>query len=135
MDKIKDRVREEGKRANMEVAKDIQADARVLVPKRTGMLMGAIEASEDGDDALVGPTDAARSFNGPYGRAVELGGMREAHNPTGLMWWPAAGGGWHTARANEMPSQPYLKPATDMVVGDGRAERIYADHWRKALEG
>lgn len=118
----------------MELAKDIQADARRFVPKRTGMLMGSIETSADGDDALVGPTDAASSKNGPYGRAVELGGMRVAHNPSGRMWWQS-GGGWHSAVANMMPSQPYLKPAADKAVDSGHAERVYEDHWRKAFGG
>jgi hypothetical protein len=117
----------------MEVAKDIQADARRLAPKRTGALAASIDAQADGDDALVGPTDAARSFNGPYGRAAELGGMRYAHNPSGRMWWHD-GGSWHSAAANMMPSQPYLKPAVDLAVSSGRAERIYADHWRRAMD-
>ena len=95
--------------------------------------MESIQANADGDDALVGPTDLARSSNGPYGRAAELGGMREAHNPSGYMWWPT--GVWtNHAAANMMPSQPYLKPAVDKVVGGGRAERIYEDHWRKAMD-
>lgn len=119
----------------MDAAKDIQADARMLVPKRTGMLMASIQTQEDGDDALVGPTDSARSMNGPYGRAVEMGGMRYAHNSTGLMWWPAAGGGWHTAAANEMPSNPFMKKALDKGLASGHIERIYESHWRKAFEG
>ena len=117
----------------MEVAKDIQTDARVLVPKRTGALMASIDVSADGDDALVGPTDAASYHTGPYGRAVELGGMRSAHNPSGRMWWHSDGG-WHSAVSNMMPSQPYLKPAADKVADSGRAEDIYADHWRRAME-
>ena len=117
----------------MEVAKDIQAEARLRVPKRTGRLMASIETSADGDDALVGPTDAAASFNGPYGRAVELGGMRAAHNPSGRMWWHE-GGSWHSAVANMMPSQPYLKPAAEEIARSGAAQRIYEDHWRRALE-
>lgn len=116
----------------MEAAKDIQAMARMLVPKRTGALMAAIDASEDGDDALVGPTGAARSINGPYGRAVELGGWREAHNPSGYMWWPT--GVWtDRARANMMPSQPYLAPAV-AETEPGR-KRIYYDHWLRAQQG
>jgi hypothetical protein len=118
----------------MELAKDIQADARAIVPKRTGMLMASIEASSEGDDALVGPTTAASSFNGPYGRAVELGGMRHAHNPSGRMWWQS-GGSWHSAESNMMPSQPYMKPAVDKAVRSGHAERVYEDHWRKAFGG
>jgi hypothetical protein len=118
----------------MDVAVEIQALARTFVPKRTGALMAAIDASRDGDDALVGPTGAARSSNGPYGRAVELGGMREAHNPSGYMWWPT--GVWSNhAAANMMPSQPYLKPAVKEVAEGGAAERIYYDHWLKAQGG
>lgn len=117
----------------MEVAKDIQTDARVRVPKRTGALMASIDVQADGDDALVGPTDSARSFNGPYGRAVELGGMRSAHNPSGRMWWNT-GGSWHSAVSNMMPSQPYLAPAVKQVADSGRAEKVYADHWRRAQD-
>jgi hypothetical protein len=118
----------------MEAAKDIQADARIEAPKRTGMLAASIDAQADGDDALVGPTDSARSFNGPYGRAVELGGMRYAHNPSGRMWWHD-GGSWHSAEANMMPSNPFMKRAVDKAIESGHAERIYEDHWRKAFEG
>jgi len=118
----------------MEVAKDIQAAARQIVPKRTGALMAAIDASYDGDDALVGPTGAARSKNGPYGRAVELGGMREAHNSSGYMWWPTGVWSDHAAR-NMMPSQPYLKPAAQEIADSGAAERIYYDAWLKAQQG
>jgi hypothetical protein len=117
----------------MEAAKDIQATARRIVPKRTGILMASIEASADGEDALVGPTDSARSFNGPYGRAVEMGGMRHAHNPSGRMWWQS-GGQWHSAVSNMMPSQPYMKHAVDEAITSGHAERTYADHWRRAFE-
>jgi hypothetical protein len=96
------------------------------------MLMASIDASEDGDDALVGPTGSARSYNGPYGRAVELGGMRTAHNSSGRMWWPD--GVWsHSAVSNMMPSQPYLAPAVEETSA-GR-ERIYYDHWLRAQQG
>lgn len=116
----------------METAKDIQADARRIVPKRTGALMASIAVQADGDDALVGPTDSARSFNGAYGRAVELGGMRFAHNPSGRMWWHD--GGWRSAVSNMMPSQPYLEPAVKEIADSGRAEKIYEDHWRRAQD-
>jgi hypothetical protein len=124
----------EGVKANLEVAKDIQAMARILVPKRTGALAAAIDASSDGDDALVGPTGAARSKNGPYGRAVELGGMRSAHNPSGYMWWMGADGILRRARSNMMPSQPYLKPAAELIESGGAAKRIYYDAWLKAQQ-
>ncbi len=121
----------EGVRANMDAAKDIQAAARTLVPKRTGLLMSAIETDSEGDDALVGPTAAAASPNGPYGRAVELGGWREAHNPSGYMWWPTGVWSEHAA-GNMMPSQPYLAPAVEAT--DGSRKRIYYDHWLRAQQ-
>jgi hypothetical protein len=118
-------------RANLDAAKDIQAQARMNVPKRTGMLMASIDASHEGDDALVGPTASARSFNGPYGRAVELGGMRHAHNASGRMWWPT--GEWsHSAVANMMPSQPYLAPA--VAETEAGRKRIYYDAWLRAQQ-
>lgn len=122
----------EGVAANMDAARDIRAKARELVPKRTGALMASINATQEGDDALVGPTASARSFNGPYGRAVELGGMRTAHNPSGRMWWQS-GGVTHSAVSNMMPSQPYLAPAVE-ATSESR-KRIYYDHWLRAQQG
>ena len=107
--------------------------AAANAPKRTGVLAASIVASMEGDDALVGPT-GGWSKNGPYGRAVELGGMRAAHNPSGQMWWPTGVWSQHAA-ANMMPSEPYLKPAYEAVVRGGSLERIYYDHWLKAQEG
>lgn len=124
------RAREEGVKANLDAAKDIRTTARILVPKRTGHLMAAIDAKHDGEDAIVGPTGLARSFNGPYGRAVELGGWREAHNPTGYMWWPGG-----RARANMMPSQPYLKHAVEEQIRSGNIHHIYRDHFLRAQRG
>jgi hypothetical protein len=118
--------------ANLEVAEKIGALAAANCPKRSGATAASIVASLEGEDALVGPT-GGWSKNGPYGRAVELGGMRAAHNPSGYMWWPT--GVWsHHAAANMMPSQPYLKPAAEEVVGSGDAERTYYEHWLKAQQ-
>lgn len=123
----------EGVDANLEVAKDIQASARALVHKRTGRLMEAIDASHDGDDALVGPTGAAASKNGPYGRFIELGGVHKAHNPSGYMWW-VEGGALRRARVLVKSGHPYLKPAAEEIISGGDAKRIYYDAWLKAQE-
>ncbi len=112
----------------MEGAKDIQARARIIVHKRTGALMESIDARYDGDDALVGPTDSARSKNGPYGRFIELGGIHRAHNPSGYMWWEENGS---LRRAKVLVKGPhaYLEPATDQEIGSGDLTRIYFDRW------
>lgn len=117
----------------MEVAKDIQATARVLVSKRTGALAASIDTSFDGDDALVGPTGSARSKNGPYGRFHELGGVHDAHNRTGYMWWPTGIWSHHAAHQVKAP-HPYLKPAVEETVHSGDAERIYRDRWLAAQQ-
>lgn len=121
---------DEGRQANMEVAKDIRATARAMVSKRTGRLMEAIDASYDGDDALTGPTDAASSKNGPYGRFHELGGVHDAHNKSGYMWWPTGEWKYHAAHQVKAP-HPFLKPAVEAIV-PGAAERIYYDAWLRA---
>lgn len=121
----------EGMAANMEVAHEIQAGARGIVSKRTGRLAGAIDASYDGTDALTGPTDAASSKNGPYGRFHELGGVHDAHNASGYMWWPT--GVWSNHAAHQVKAaHPYMKPAYEAVVGGGSADRIYYDAWLRA---
>jgi phage gpG-like protein len=119
--------------ANLEVAERIGGDAKAIVAKRTGALAASIEASSDGDDALVGPTGSARSKNGPYGRFHELGGVHDAHNPSGYMWWPTGVWSHHAAHQVKVP-HPFLKPAVDAVVEGGTASRIYYEHWLKAQQ-
>ena len=133
--------------ANLEAAQDIQERARRLLtrlshaphtktpsapgspPARiTGTLAASILAEHDGDDALVGPTKAASSKNGPYGRFLELGGPHAAHNHTGYMRW-YEDGRWHRAREIEKAGRPYLEPATDDAIRSGAITRIYFDHW------
>lgn len=123
----------EGVAANMEVAKDIQAAARTIVSKRTGALAESVDASYDGDDALVGPTGSARSKNGPYGRFHELGGVHDAHNRTGLMWWPTGVWKYHAAHQVKVP-HPFLKPAVEVIVNSGDASRIYYERWLAAQQ-
>lgn len=117
--------------ANLDAAKDIQSAARAAAPKRTGVLAASILTDQRGDDALVGPT-GGWSKNGPYGRAVSLGGMRTAHNPSGRMWWPT--GEWsHSAVSNMMPANPYFEGAVGATAGSRK--RIYYDHWLRAQQG
>jgi phage gpG-like protein len=118
----------------MEVAEKIGALARSIVTKDTGALAASIEASFDGDDALVGPTGSARSKNGPYGRFHELGGVHDAHNKSGYMWWPTGVWSHHAAHQVKGP-HPFLKPAAEMVVEGGSASRTYYEHWLKAQQG
>jgi hypothetical protein len=117
----------------MVVAEEIGNVARSIVSKQTGALAASITASRDGDDALVGPTGSARSKNGPYGRFHELGGVHDAHNPSGLMWWPTGSWQFHAAHQVKGP-HPFLKPAVDLVEA-GPAKHIYYDHWLAAQGG
>ena len=87
----------------------------------------------DGPDALVGPTGSARSDNGPYGRFHELGGVHDAHNHTGLMWWPTNVWSHHAAHQVKRP-HPFLKPAVEQIVEGGGASRIYYEHWLAAQQ-
>jgi phage gpG-like protein len=114
--------------ANLEVARDIGNRARSIVAKDTGALAASIDASMDGEDALVGPTGSARSKNGPYGRFHELGGVHDAHNPSGYMWWPTGVWSNHAAHQVKRP-HPFLKPAVEAIVESGGANRIYYEHW------
>jgi hypothetical protein len=123
----------EGVLANMDGAEMIGSLAQGIVAKRTGALAGSIEASPDGDDALVGPTGSARSKNGPYGRFHELGGVHDAHNPSGYMWWPTGVWTFHAAHQVKGP-HPYLKPAVDLAEGTGELGRVYYDAWLKAQQ-
>lgn len=117
----------------MEVAKDIQASARAIVSKRTGALAASIDASYEGDDALVGPTGSAASKNGPYGRFHELGGVHDAHNKSGYMWWPTGVWSHHAAHQVKAP-HPFLKPAAQEIADSGAASRIYYDAWLRAQQ-
>jgi len=137
----------EGVMANLEAAQDIQDRAKRLLtrishaphtrtpaplgapPARiTGTLAASILAEHDGDDALVGPTRAASSKNGPYGRFLEMGGVHAAHNPRGYMSW-YEDGAWHRMREVEKAGRPYLEPATDDAIQSGAITRIYFDRW------
>lgn len=114
----------------MDAAEEIRDAAKAAAPKRTGVLAASIVAEYRGDDAWVGPT-GGYSTNGPYGRAVSLGGMRVAHNPSGRMWWPT--GVWsESAVANMMPANPYFEASVEAT--SGARERIYYDHWLRAQE-
>ena len=133
--------------ANLAAAELIRDRARVLLTKvhhaphtRTpspksyppamisGALAASMHASHDGDDALVGPTAAASSKNGPYGRFLELGGEHSAHNSSGEMHWYEDGQWWHRAAIRKGP-RPYLMPATEDKIHDGSVYQAYYDRW------
>lgn len=91
-------------------------------------------AEHDGPDAVVGPTAAARSKNGPYGRFLELGGTHEAHSGAGgYMHW-FEDGTWNKAKTLRKTERPYLKPAVDGAVHSGAILQIYYDHWLAAQQ-
>jgi hypothetical protein len=132
--------------ANLEAAQDVGDRARRLLTRLahgagtktpsppgsppamiSGALAGSVKAEHDGDDAIVGPTESARSKNGPYGRFLELGGVHEAHAAKGMRW--VEDGSWHFARRISKIERPYLEPATDDAVRSGAITKIYYDHW------
>lgn len=152
----------EGVLANSDAAKVVQRNARELLdegwhapgtrsPKPpgtapgsiTGLLADSITVSRDGDDALVGPTDAASSKNGPYGRFLELGGEHVAHSGSGgwwggewwqhLMWWSEDGRDFRSPHLTKAP-RPYLKPATETAIASGEITEQYFRHWLIAQE-
>jgi hypothetical protein len=137
----------EGVMANLDAAEEIQGRTRDLLTRVShapftftpsppgappaaisGVLAASVQAEHDGEDAIVGPTRAASSYNGPYGRFLELGGEHSAHNSTGYMHWLEDGAWWRmTEIAKE--GRPFLKPATDDAVHSGAVHQIYWDHW------
>lgn len=153
----------EGVSANLEAAQGIQARTRRLLnvyshdpdtrtpspegsyPARiTGRLAASIDARHVGEDAWVGPTDAASSKNGPYGRFLELGGTHVAHSgapyiyPDGSssgpqMWW-REGKSLHHAGVLKKAPRPYLEPATDAAIASGEIYDTYWRHWLIAQE-
>jgi len=99
----------------------------------SGRLAASVQADQDGDDAVVGPTSWASSKNGAYGRFLELGGVHAAHNDTGEMWW-YQDGFWHHAAELEKGPRPFLKPATEQAIESGEIYDIYWRHWLMAQE-
>jgi hypothetical protein len=83
------------------------------------------------DQAWVGPTDSASSFNGPYGRIQELGGPMHGHP---MMNFFRVNEGWFGKRFIDLPARPYLAPSTEDVVDSGRLTEIYIEHWTEAIE-
>ena len=142
----------EGVVANLEAAQAIQKRTRSLLSRyhhapetRTpspvgeppamisGRLAASVDASHDGDDAIVGPTGSASSRNGPYGRFLELGGTHQAHNATGQMWWHEDGHKYH-AETIEKAGRPFLRPATDDAIRSGEIHDIYWRRWLVAQQ-
>jgi hypothetical protein len=140
----------EGVAANLDAAKNIQRRTRSNLARfhhrpltRTpsppgeppamigGRLAASVLASQDGDDAVVGPTVFASSKNGPYGRFLEMGGEQAGHD--GDMWWWQDGYWYHAESLTKAP-RPYLKPATDDAIRSGDIYEIYWRHWLYAQE-
>ena len=97
----------------------------------TGRLAASVRASMGADSAMVGPTSAASSYNGPIGRALELGHDYVAHNRTGYMHW-FQDGRWWKAREVTHPPHPFLKPMTELAANSGMVTEIYARRWAAA---
>ena len=136
----------EGVMANLEAAQDIGDRTRRLLtrvshPPHTktpsppgsppamisGALAASVKAEHDGDDAIVGPTAAARSKNGPYGRFLELGGTHTAHTSKGMRWYED--GNWYRMREVTKKGRPFLEPATEDAIRSGAIHQIYWGHW------
>lgn len=60
-----------------------------------------------------------------------MGGDHEAHNASGEMWWIEDGYWWHADFLRKQ-SRPYLRPATEEIVGSGRLKDIYVHEWEEA---
>jgi hypothetical protein len=108
-------------------------------------LQASIDARLVGDEGWVGPTDAASSSDGPYGRFLELGGTHVAHSgpsytdhftgeTTGPQMWWHEGGKWHHAGVLNKAPRPYLEPATDAYIASGELYDTYWRHWLVAQE-
>jgi hypothetical protein len=72
--------------------------------------------------AHAGPGASAASYNGPYGRFLQFGGVHAAHNSSGYMHW-YEGGAWHRAVALSKDSRDYLRRAIELGVADGSLHR------------
>jgi hypothetical protein len=137
----------QGVQANLDGAKAVQKMARGLVTAlwhapntRTpspegappasisGRLAASLQADQDGDDALVGPTSIASSDKGPYPRFLELGGTQHASNPSGSMWW-FEDGRWHHAAELKKAPRSYLGRATRFLIASGFLLNIYYERW------
>lgn len=88
----------------------------------SGGLAGSFVITDTSEGAMVGPTaDQARE--------QELGGPMKGHP---LMKWENVGGKWQR-RLVVLPPRPYLKPATENVVGSGEVTRIYYDALNRVI--
>jgi hypothetical protein len=72
--------------------------------------------------AHAGPGASAASYNGPYGRFLEFGGVHAAHNSTGFMHW-YEGSSWHRAAVLTKESRDYLRRAILAGIADGSLHR------------
>lgn len=96
----------------------------------SGRLAGSLLVSRDGaDSAKVGPTDSARSWNGPYARFLELGGTHAAHR--GWMRWREDGRS-HRAKVLRKTSRPYLMPGLHAAIDSGAVNAAFYTAWLRA---
>ena len=72
--------------------------------------------------AHAGPGASAASYNGPYGRFLEFGGVHVAHNSSGYMHW-FEDGAWHRERVLSKDSRDYLRRAIELGIADGSLHR------------
>jgi hypothetical protein len=68
-------------------------------------------------EATAGPTRAASSNRGPYGRFLEFGGVHVAHTQSGMHWYED--GRWHMAHWLVKEPRPYLAVALEEIIADG----------------
>lgn len=140
---------DQARRASLEAAGAIRDKAKDLLSRQAhaphtrtpsapgeapALISGSLWASMTAemmtaDEAWVGPTSSASSYNGPYGRIQELSGLMEGH--PWMHWFED--GREHFAREVFLPPRPYLKPATDAEIGSGRVWTIYAEHQTEAI--
>ena len=140
---------DQARQASLQAAQAIRDTARDLLslqhhdrgtktPSAPGeppaMISGSLWASMTAemmtaDEAWVGPTSSASSYNGPYGRIQELGGLMEGR--PWMRWFED--GKWHRAQEVFLPDREYLEPATRWEVDSGRVWEIYAEHQTEAI--
>jgi hypothetical protein len=72
--------------------------------------------------AHAGPGASAASYNGPYGRFLEFGGVHVAHNRTGFMHW-FEDGAWHRMSVISKDSRDYLRRAIELGIADNSLHR------------
>lgn len=81
-------------------------------------------------EAHAGPTRAASSNRGPYGRFLEFGGTQFEHTTRGMRWFED--GRWHHAEWLVKAPRPYLAVALDEIVADGSLHDAAVDSFKRS---